>query len=134
MWVILIIAFLYARYTPIFLGNRRLSHNYYSYRGLMTPPDVLLVYTPSAQTPGLIWAGGVMATAHKLIRDNVVFAIPAPEICRSQLLVAVYFASITLPLCSLLALPLSDQEDVSTMTFTSNLLSRSAFEDDILCA
>ncbi|EFN62936.1 hypothetical protein EAG_15829 [Camponotus floridanus] len=110
MWVILIIAFLYTRYTPIFLGNGRLTHNYYSYRGLMTPPDVLLVYTPSAQTPDLIWAGGVMATAHKLIRDNVVFVIPAPEICRSQLLVAVYFASTTLPLCSLL--PLSDQEDI----------------------
>lgn len=56
--------------------------------------------------PSLIWAGEVMATAHKLIRDNVVvFALVAPEICRSRLLVAVYFTFITLPLCNLLAVP-----------------------------
>lgn len=59
-----------------------------------------------------------MATAHKLIRDNVVvFALVASEIWRSQLLVAVYFASITLPLCDHPVFFLSDQKDVSSMTF-----------------
>lgn len=61
----------------------------------MTPTDVLLVYTPSAQPPRLYplgrgsGLGWVMVTARKLIRDNVVvFAPPASrtkrEICRSR--------------------------------------------------